>query len=105
VLGDLLRHVLDDLNVRLDEIVATHARLAGQAGGDHDHIGVLGVGVIGGAGDVHVEPLGGPALDQVEHAPLDGVLHLRNVQDDHVAQFLAGRPQRAHGAHHSAADD
>ena len=38
---DLLGHRRDDRLVRRHEVVPAHARLAGQAGGDHDHVRAL----------------------------------------------------------------
>jgi hypothetical protein len=38
VLLDLLAHALDDLDVGLDQVVAAHAGLAGQARGDDDDV-------------------------------------------------------------------
>ena len=43
------------LGVGAQQIVAAHARLAGDAGRDHHHVAVGRVGVIGRAGDVGVE--------------------------------------------------
>src|SRR5690606_15202682 len=56
VRGDLLGDAADDLGVLGDEVVAAHARLARQAGGDDDVVAPLGRLVAGGAGDAGVEP-------------------------------------------------
>src|SRR5690349_61596 len=50
-LDDLLRDLSDDALVGADEVVAAHAGLAGDAGGDDDDIGVFGLVVGVGAGD------------------------------------------------------
>ena len=46
---DFADHRLHDLVVGVEQVVAAHARLARDAGGDHDDVGVGGVLVVVGA--------------------------------------------------------
>ena len=55
VLEGLLGALLDDLVVRVEEIVAAHARLAGDAGGDDHHVAVGRFVVAVRAGDLGIE--------------------------------------------------
>src|SRR5262249_39113825 len=50
-LGD---HVLHDLEIGVEQVVAAHARLARDAGGDHHNVRVGRVGVVVGAHDVAI---------------------------------------------------
>src|SRR5690606_20499631 len=54
-------HLSDDFGVGVDQIIAAHAGLAGDAGGDDHHIGALDIGVIIGAFEADVEILNGRA--------------------------------------------
>ncbi len=49
VLHDLADHIAHDLVVGVEQVVAAHAGLARDAGGDDDDVGVGGVGVVVGA--------------------------------------------------------
>jgi hypothetical protein len=70
VLLERLGDRLDDLGVDADEVVAAHARLAGDAGGHDADIGTAQVGVVVAALDLDVEALDGPGGRQVERLAL-----------------------------------
>src|SRR5439155_9114007 len=53
---DVARHVLHDLQIYLEQVLAAHARLAGDSGGDDQDVASGDVPPIGGAGDPAVIP-------------------------------------------------
>ena len=83
-------HGLHDAVIRVEQVVAAHAGLARDAGGDHDDVGIRGVFVIVGAADVGVALLDGHGFEQIES------LALRHAFDDvdeyDVGEFLGGDP-------------
>ena len=83
---DALADRLHHLEVDAEQVVAAHARLAGDAGGDDDHVGAGDVGIVVGAGDLGVEAFDRAALRQVERLALGNALD--DVEQDDVAQFL-----------------
>jgi hypothetical protein len=74
------------------EVVAAHAGLAGDARGDHDHLGARGVLVVVRADDAGVRALDRRRLHHVE------ALALRHALDDidqhHVGELAVGDPLR-----------
>jgi hypothetical protein len=56
VVADAFAHLLHDLEVDAQKVVAAHARLARHAGGDDAHIRARDVGVVVGALQLGVEP-------------------------------------------------
>ena len=97
--GDLA----DDLDVGLEQLVAAHAGLAGDAGGDDDHVAAGGFLVAVGAGDSDVVVLDGRGLGQIERLALRHAFH--DIDQDDVAQFLGGGPMGAGGPDVSSSDD
>jgi hypothetical protein len=103
VLEDLLRALLHDVVVRLQQVVAAHAGLARDAGRDHDHVGARGVGVVVGADHARVGALDRRRLHDVEALALGHALD--DVDQDDVGQLAVGdtlgqrRPHVA-AAHH-----
>ena len=79
-----------DLEVGVEQVVAAHAGLAGDAGGDDDDVGVGGVGVVVGAGDVAVALLDGHGLEEVEPLALRHAFD--DVDEDDVGEFLGRDP-------------
>ena len=69
-------HILHDLVVGVQQIVAAHAGFAGDAGGDDDDVGVGRVLIVVGASDVGVALFDGHGFEQVE------ALALRHTLDD-----------------------
>ena len=59
---DALADRLHHLQVDAEQVVAAHARLAGDAGGDDDDVGAGDVGIVVRAGDLGVEALDRAAL-------------------------------------------
>ena len=72
----LLDDRADDARVLGQQVVAAHARLAGEAGGDDDDVRAGRVGVVVRAGDLHVVAHDRRRLGQVER------LALRQALDD-----------------------
>ncbi len=63
---DLLGDLLHDAGVGVEQVVARHARLAGDAGGDDDDVGVGGLIVAVRADDARVESFDRRRLPLVE---------------------------------------
>ena len=80
--ADRLHH----LEVDAEQVVAAHARLARHAGGDDADVGAGDVGVVGGALQMRVEPLGRAAFGDVERLALRRAIG--DVEQDDVAEFL-----------------
>ncbi len=76
VVHDLADHVVHDLVVGVEQIVAAHAGLAGNSGGDDDDVGVGGVGVVVGAENCGIALLDRHGFKQVE------TFALRDAFDD-----------------------
>ena len=103
-LGDDFRdHVGHDLEVGVQQVVAAHAGLARNAGGDDDDVGVGGGGVVVGAGDVDVALFDGHGFEQVERLALGHAFD--HVDQDHIGQFLGRDPVRGRCANVAGADD
>ena len=94
--ADLLDDRADDLRVLEQEVVARHAGLAGQPGGDHDHVGVGRLVVAVGADDAGVVAVDRPRLREVERLALRDALH--DVDQHDVAELLLHRVLRDRGA-------
>jgi hypothetical protein len=83
--------------IRVEQVVAAHAGLARDAGGDHDDVGIRGVFVIVGAADIGVALLDGHGLEQIESLALG---HAFDDVDEHdVGEFLGGDPVSGRCAH------
>jgi hypothetical protein len=67
---DALADRLHHLEVDAEQIVAAHAGLAGDAGGDDDDVGTRDIGIIVGAGDLGIETLDRAALGKVQRLAL-----------------------------------
>jgi hypothetical protein len=65
-----LAHRLHHLEVDAEQVVAAHARLARDTGGDDHHVGAGDVGIIVGTRDLCVEALDRAALRQVQRLAL-----------------------------------
>ena len=87
---NLVHHVRHDLVVGVQQVVAAHAGLARDAGGDDDDVGVRGLGVVVRADDVHVALLDRHGFEQVERLALRDAF--RDIDQDDVRQFLRGDP-------------
>ena len=102
VLLDALADRLHHLEVDAEQVVAAHARLAGDAGGDDAHVRAGDVGIIGRALQLGVEIVDRPGLGDVERLALGNALG--DVEQDDVAE-LAHRGEVGEGsADHSGAD-
>ena len=92
-LGD---HVFHDLVVRVKQVVAAHAGLARNAGGDDDDVRGGGVGVVLGADDAGVALLDRHGFEQVEAFALGYAFD--DVDENDVGEFLGGDPVGGGGA-------
>ena len=101
----LLADAGHDLGVGRQEIVAAHARLAGNSGRDHDHVAAGGVLVVAGADDVRVEAHDRRRLPQVEGLAFGDAFKVGDVQQHDVAQLGGGGPMSGGGADVSRSDD
>src|SRR5579875_3069614 len=88
--GDLAHHFGHDFVIRLQQIVAAHARLAWNAGGDHHDVRISGVGVVIRTGDLAVALFNGHSLEQVESLALRDSLD--DVDQHHIREFLRRDP-------------
>ena len=93
----------DDARVLGQQVVAAHARLAGQAGGDHDDVGAGRVGVVVGARDGAVVPDDRRRLREVERLALGQPLD--DVDQDDVGQAGLGDALGGGRADVAGADD
>ena len=97
--ADLLHH----LEIDLQEIVAAHARLARNAGGDDDHVGALDRLVGLRAGIAHVEAVDRRGLGDVERLAVgDAFL---DVEEDDVAELLQSDEMRERATDLTGADE
>ena len=90
-------HVRHDFEIGVQQVVAAHARLARNAGGDDHDVGVGRGRVIVGAGHAHVALLNGHGFQQVQRLALRNAFH--HVNQHHIRQFLGRNPMRGRGAH------
>src|SRR3546814_7878508 len=88
-LDDRLHH----LQVDAQQVVAAHARLAGDASRDDDHVRAGDVGIIAGSGDLRVKAFDRAALAKVQRLALRDAFD--DVEQDDVAQFLDRRQMRS----------
>jgi hypothetical protein len=100
---DPFAHGLHDLEVDADEVVAAHARLAGDAGGDDADVRARDVGVGIRAGERRVEPFGGSGFGDVERLALRRAFG--DVEEDDVAELLECREVGERSADLSRADE
>src|SRR5439155_1759746 len=94
--GRILNHFADDrlhdVVVRVEQIVAAHAGLAGDAGRDDDDVGVGGIFIVVRATDVGVALLDGHGFEQVESFALRDAFD--DVNQDYVGEFFGGARSR-----------
>src|ERR1019366_8018117 len=79
------------------QVIAAHARLARDTGGDDHDVGVGGVGIIVGADDVRVAFLDRHGFEQVETFALWDTFD--DVDENDIGQFLRGDSVRCGSAH------
>ena len=97
MLRRVLGALLDDLVVGVEEVVAAHPRLAGDAGGDDDDVGPGGVLVVVRPEDARVGALDRRRLHDVEALALGHALD--DVDEDDVGQLAVGDPLRQRRPH------
>ena len=90
VLHNLADYVAHDFVVGVEQVVAAHAGLAGDSGGDDDDVGVGGVGVVVGAEDGGIALLDGHGFEQVESFALGNAFD--DIDEDDIGQFFGGDP-------------
>ncbi|MCY1232804.1 hypothetical protein D9M72_453190 [compost metagenome] len=98
VLFDAGADLFHDLEVDAEQIVAAHAGLAGNAGGDDADIGAFDGGVVAGTRQVRVETFDRGGLADVETLALGDAVG--NVEEDDVAQFLQAGEMRQRATNH-----
>ena len=86
VLLDARTHGLHDRGVDADQVVAAHARLAGDAGGDDADIGATDGGVAVRALHVGIKAFDGARFSDVQGLALGNAVD--DVEKHYVAQFL-----------------
>ncbi len=94
--------VFHDLEVDAEQIVAAHARLAGDAGGDDADVGARDVGIVGRAFQLGVEIVDRAGLGNVERLTFGDAL--RDVEQDDVAKLPHRGEVGERSADHSGAD-
>ncbi len=100
---NLRDHVRHDLEVGVQQVVAAHARLARNAGGDDDDVRVSGGRVVVRAGDMHIALFNGHGFEQIERFALRHAFD--NINQHHVGQFFGRNPVCCRGAHVAGADN
>src|SRR5439155_21450746 len=97
VLLDLLRDLFYDVGVGADQVVAAHARLAGDAGRDDYQLAPRRRGVVVGADHAGVEPFDRRGLPLVEPFALGYALDYV-LEDDAPGELLFGQALGGGGA-------
>ncbi len=100
---DLADYIIHDFVVGVEQVIAAHARLARNSGGDHDDIGIGGVSVIVRADDAGVSFLNRHGFEQIKAFALRNAVD--DVDQDYVRQFFGGNPVRSRGANVSRANN
>ena len=103
MLHHLADHIVHDLVVGVQQVIAAHARLARNTGGDDDDVRVCGVGVVVGAEHVGVAFLDRHGFQQVESLALRHAFD--DVDQNNVGQFFGGHPVSGSRAHVSGTYD
>ena len=102
--GDRLAgHLVDDLHVDAEQVVAAHAGLARHAGGDHHDFGASGRFVVGRAADGRVHADDGAGLVHIERLALGQALD--DVDQDDIGVAALGQPLGGRRAHIARPDD
>ncbi len=104
MLFDLLRHLLDDIGVGANEVVATHPRLARDAGGDDDHLRSGNRSVVVRAHHAGIEALDGRRFPLVEAFALRDALDDID-EDDSAGEFFFGKALSGGGTDIPGAND
>ncbi len=79
---DLADYVVHNFVVGIQKVIAAHAGLARNSGGDDDDVGVGGVGVVVRADNIGIALLDRHGLEQVETFSLRNALH--DVDKDYI---------------------
>ena len=101
--ADALADRLHHLEVDAEQVVAAHARLAGDAGGDDAHVRPGDVGIVGRALHLGVEIVDRPGLGDVERLALGNAFD--DVEQDDVAELAHRSEVSQRSADHSGADE
>ena len=96
-------HIFHDLVVGIEQIVAVHAWLARDAGGNHNDVRIRGVGVILCAEYVRVPFLDRHSLQQVKALALRYAFN--DIDQHYIGQFLGRKPMSCRRAHVSRTYD
>jgi hypothetical protein len=95
--------VIHDAVVGLEQVIAAHAGLAGDAGGNHDDVGVRRVSIVLRAKNVGIPLLNGHGFQQIQTFALR---HAVNDVDEHdIGEFFGGNPVSCCRAHVSRTDN
>ena len=89
--------------IDVEQIIATHTRLARHASGDDHDVRIRRVGVVLRAEDVGVPLFNRHGLQQVEAFTLRHAFD--DVDKNHVGELFRGNPVSGRGPHISRADD
>src|SRR5208337_5153571 len=90
VMDDLADDVAHDFEVGIQQIVAAHAGLAWNSGGNDDDVGVGGIGIVVGPENRRVALLDGHGLEQIKTFALGNAFD--DVDEDDIGQFFRGNP-------------
>ena len=96
-LNDLADDIAHDLVIRVEQVVAAHARLARDSGRNHDYVGVRRIRVIIRAQNVRVALLDRHRLRQIKSLTLGNALD--NIDQHYICMFLRRQPMCRRGAH------
>jgi hypothetical protein len=100
---DALADRLHHLEVDSEQVIAAHAGLAGDSGGDDADVGAGDVGIILGAGEEGIIALDRAGLGEVERLALGNALG--DVEENDVAHFADRREMGQGSADHAGADE
>ena len=93
---DLADHIVHDLVIGIQEVIAAHAGLARHSSGDDDDVRIGCVRVVVGAEDRRVALLNRHGLQQVETFSLGNSFD--DVDQDDIGQLFRGDPMSGSGA-------
>src|SRR5215831_19221984 len=103
VLYQVRDYCTDDFGVGMEQVIATHPRLAGHTSRDHYNIGIRRIGIVIRPHQAAVKVLQRGTLSQIKGFALWHTLN--NIDQDHITQFLRRSPVGSCGADVSCSYD
>src|SRR5262249_58517960 len=102
---DVVGHVPHDLEIHVQQVLAAHPGLSGDARGDDQEIRTSEVFPVDRADHPAIVTIHGGELVDVQRLALDQALHLGNVEENHIAKPFLNCEQSEVAADLPAADE